>query len=147
MKKVLFTGACTALVTPFIGGQVNYPMVERLLQRQIDAGISTIVLGGTTGESPTLSDKEKLELYCRGKAFVGDKAMIICGTGSMLLMLDGEGRQHAAGGWGYLLDQAGSAYDVGKDAIRCALAAEQPAQIGKFVNKMVFHDLSMWGLY
>ena len=59
MKKVLFTGACTALVTPFIGGQVNYPMMERLLQRQIDAGITTIVLGGTTGESPTLSRSEE----------------------------------------------------------------------------------------
>ena len=82
MKKVLFTGACTALVTPFLGVQVNYPMMERLLQHQLDAGITTIVLGGTTGESPTLSDKEKLELYHRGKAFVGDKAMIICGTGS-----------------------------------------------------------------
>lgn len=82
MKKVLFTGVCTALVTPFIGGQVNYPMVERLLQRQLDAGIQAIVLGGTTGESPTLNDKEKLELYRRGKAFVGDRAMVICGTGS-----------------------------------------------------------------
>lgn len=82
MKKVLFSGACTALVTPFIGGQVNYPMMERLLQRQIDSGISAIVLGGTTGESPTLSDQEKLELYRRGKEFVGDRAMIICGTGS-----------------------------------------------------------------
>lgn len=82
MKKVLFTGACTALVTPYLGGQVNYPMAERLLQRQLDSGITTVVLGGTTGESPTLSDKEKLELYRRGKAFVGDGAMIICGTGS-----------------------------------------------------------------
>lgn len=82
MKKVLFSGACTALVTPFIGGQVNYPMMERLLQRQIDSGVTAIVLGGTTGESPTLSDREKLELYRRGKAFAGDRAMIICGTGS-----------------------------------------------------------------
>ena len=82
MKNVLFSGACTALVTPFIGGQVNYPMMERLLQRQLDAGIEAIVLGGTTGESPTLSDGEKLELYRRSKAFVGDRAIIICGTGS-----------------------------------------------------------------
>lgn len=82
MKKVLFSGACTALVTPFHGGQVNLPMVERLLQRQLDSGIKAIVLGGTTGESPTLSDKEKLELYRRGKDFVGDGGMIICGTGS-----------------------------------------------------------------
>lgn len=82
MKKALFTGACTALVTPFLGGQVNFPMVDRLLQRQLDSGIRAIVLGGTTGESPTLSDKEKLELYRRGKEFAGDQAMIICGTGS-----------------------------------------------------------------
>ena len=82
MKKVLFTGACTALVTPFLGGQVNYPMVQRLLQRQLDAGIHAIVLGGTTGESPTLADREKLELYRRGKEYVGDKALVICGTGS-----------------------------------------------------------------
>ncbi len=82
MKKVLFTGACTALVTPFLGGKVNYPMMERLLQRQIDSGIHTIVLGGTTGEAPTLSDREKLEMYRRGKQFVGEDAMIICGTGS-----------------------------------------------------------------
>jgi 4-hydroxy-tetrahydrodipicolinate synthase len=73
MKKVLFTGACTALVTPFLGGQVNYPMVQRLLQRQLDAGIQAIVLGGTTGESPTLTDREKLELYRADEiVFVGD---------------------------------------------------------------------------
>lgn len=82
MENVFFTGACTALVTPFIGGQVNYPMMERLLQRQMEAGISAVVLCGTTGESPTLSDKEKLEIFRRGKAFVGDRMKIICGTGS-----------------------------------------------------------------
>ena len=82
MKKVLFSGACTALVTPFLGGQVNYPMLERLLQRQLEAGVGAIVLGGTTGESPTLSDKEKLEIYRRGKEFVGDRVLLICGTGS-----------------------------------------------------------------
>lgn len=82
MKKVLFTGACTALVTPFLGGQVNYPMMERLLQRQLDAGIRSVVVCGTTGESPTLSDTEKLELFRRCKEFAGDSMQIICGTGS-----------------------------------------------------------------
>ncbi len=82
MENVLFTGTCTALVTPFLGGQVNFPMVERLLQRQIDAGISAVVLGGTTGEAPTLSTKEKFELYRRGKEYVGDRMKVICGTGS-----------------------------------------------------------------
>ncbi len=82
MENVLFTGACTALVTPFLGGQVNYPMLERLLQRQLDAGIEAVVLCGTTGESPTLSDAEKLEIFRVGKAFVGDRMKILCGTGS-----------------------------------------------------------------
>ena len=82
MKKPLFTGACTALVTPFENGKINFSMLERLLARQIDAGIEAVVICGTTGESPTLSDKEKLELYRRGKEFAGDQAMIICGTGS-----------------------------------------------------------------
>ena len=82
MKPILFTGACTALVTPFLGGQVNYPMMEMLLQRQREGGIDTVVVCGTTGESPTLSDKEKLELFRRCKAFAGGDMQIICGTGS-----------------------------------------------------------------
>lgn len=82
MKNLLFTGACTALVTPFLGGQVNYPMMEMLLQRQQDAGIDTVVVCGTTGESPTLSDAEKLELFRRCKAYAGNRMQIICGTGS-----------------------------------------------------------------
>lgn len=48
---------------------------------------------------------------------------IICGTGSCVFVRKGKER-YRIGGWGYLLDQAGSAYDVGKDALRYALAAE-----------------------
>ena len=82
MKKILFRGACTALVTPFLGGKVNYPMLEQLLRRQMDAGIRAVVLCGTTGESPTLSDEEKLTIFKRAKAFTGDGCTIIAGTGS-----------------------------------------------------------------
>lgn len=82
MKKPLFTGACTALITPFLNGKVNYPMLEQLLKRQIDAGIEAVVICGTTGESPTLSDVEKLEMFRRSKKYVGDQCLIIAGTGS-----------------------------------------------------------------
>lgn len=82
MKKTLFTGACTALVTPFLNGKVNYPMLEQLLRRQMDAGINAVVICGTTGESPTLTDDEKLEMFRRAKKFVGDRCLIIAGTGS-----------------------------------------------------------------
>ncbi len=82
MKKPVFTGACTALVTPFLGEQVNIPLMGQLLRRQQAAGISAVVLGGTTGESPTLSDREKLQLYKSARELVGSDMTLICGTGS-----------------------------------------------------------------
>ena len=82
MKEPIFNGVCTALVTPFLGGRVNYPMMEQLLARQIESGITTVVLAGTTGEAPTLTDGEKLELFRRAKEFTGDACTIIAGTGS-----------------------------------------------------------------
>ena len=82
MKQPLFTGACTALITPFLGDKINFPLLERLIRRQCEAGILAIVICGTTGESPTLSDAEKLELFRRAKEAAGKDALIIAGTGS-----------------------------------------------------------------
>lgn len=82
MKNALFTGVCTALVTPFLNGEVNYPMLEQLLRRQMDAGIQAVVICGTTGESATLSDTEKIEMFRRAKKYVGDRCLILAGTGS-----------------------------------------------------------------
>lgn len=81
MNETIFTGVCTALVTPFLDGKINYPMAELLLRRQIDAGIRAVVLAGTTGEAPTLSDDEKLELFRRCKSYVGNSCKIFAGTG------------------------------------------------------------------
>lgn len=103
MKNVLFTGACTALITPFLEEKVNYPMLEQLLRRQIDAGIETILIAGTTGEAPTLSDNEKLELFSRAKAYVGSDCKIIAGTGS-------NSTRHA-------VDLSVAAEDTGVDAL------------------------------
>ena len=82
MTEPFFTGACTALVTPFLDHQINYPMLEQLLRRQIDAGIEAVVICGTTGEAPTLSDGEKLKLFSRAKYYTGGACKIIAGTGS-----------------------------------------------------------------
>lgn len=82
MKKPLFTGLCTAMVTPFLDGAVNYPMVDVLIQRQIRSGVQAVVLAGTSGESPTLSDEEKLELFRRGVKAADGALKIIAGTGS-----------------------------------------------------------------
>lgn len=82
MKKPLFWGVSTALVTPFLEGCVNYPLMEQLIRRQMDAGIHSLVLAGTTGEAPTLSDVEKFELFHRSKKYVGNDCQIIAGTGT-----------------------------------------------------------------
>ena len=82
MKRAVFTGLCTALVTPFRGDGVNYDMLEALIERLIRAGTDAIVLAGTTGESPTLSDEEKLEIFRIGVRTAAGRTKIIAGTGS-----------------------------------------------------------------
>ena len=82
MKEPLFHGVCTAMVTPFKNDEINYPMMQKLLERQIESGIHAVVIAGTTGESATLSDHEKAELFRKCKTFVGNDCLIIAGTGS-----------------------------------------------------------------
>lgn len=82
MEHALFTGVCTALVTPFLNGSVNTPLLQQLLKRQIDAGIRSVVVCGTTGEAATLTDHEKLDIIQKSKEYVGDACQIIAGTGS-----------------------------------------------------------------
>ena len=57
-------------------------MMQQLLKRQMEAGIRDFVICGTTGESPTLTDEEKLELFRITKEYVGNDARIYAGTGS-----------------------------------------------------------------
>lgn len=82
MTDPFFTGVCTALITPFLGARVNYPMLQRLLQYQIDSGIEAVVIAGTTGEAPTLSDEEKVQMFELSKKYVSNSCKIIAGTGS-----------------------------------------------------------------
>lgn len=81
MKNPVFTGVCTALVTPFAQGKVNIPMLEKLLRRQWEAQINAVCLCGTTGEAPTLTDAEKTAIFKAARAVSG-KHCLIAGTGS-----------------------------------------------------------------
>ena len=82
MKHPFFSGVCTALVTPFLKDTVNYPMLEQLLRRQYDAGIRALVICGTTGESATLTDEERLTMFRYAKKSGPQDLRIIAGTGS-----------------------------------------------------------------
>lgn len=82
MKRLIFTGVCTALVTPFSADGIDFSMLEQLIDGQIEAGTEAIVLAGTTGESPTLTHAEKLELFREGVRMAAGRCRIIAGTGS-----------------------------------------------------------------
>jgi 4-hydroxy-tetrahydrodipicolinate synthase len=73
----------TAIVTPFgPDGSVDLGAFRELANHLVDHGCDGLVVCGTTGESPTLSDDEKLELFAAAKDAVGDRATIIAGTGT-----------------------------------------------------------------
>lgn len=82
MKRRIFTGLCTALVTPFSEHGIDFSMLEQLIEGQIAAGTEAIVLAGTTGESPTLTHDEKLTLFREGVRMAAGRCKIIAGTGS-----------------------------------------------------------------
>lgn len=78
----MFRGAYTALVTPFKGGQVDYASLEALIENQIAKGIDGLVPCGTTGESPTLTEKEHGEVIAFTVKTVRRRVPVIAGTGS-----------------------------------------------------------------
>ncbi|MFN2542580.1 MAG: 4-hydroxy-tetrahydrodipicolinate synthase [Chthoniobacterales bacterium] len=78
----MFRGTFTALVTPFRDGDVDLATLDKLIESQIAAGITGLVAVGTTGESPTLSDKEKEGVIERVIKTVGRRCKVLAGTGS-----------------------------------------------------------------
>lgn len=82
MKNTIFTGAATAIITPFRNGGVDYEAFEKMIEWQITQGIDAIVAVGTTGEGPTLTDAEHKEVirFCVEK--VAGRVPVIAGTGS-----------------------------------------------------------------
>jgi 4-hydroxy-tetrahydrodipicolinate synthase len=73
----------TAMVTPFKpDGAVDFDAFRSLARHLVDSGSDGLVVTGTTGESPTLSDDERLELYAAALDEVGDRATVVAGTGT-----------------------------------------------------------------
>ncbi|AOS45844.1 4-hydroxy-tetrahydrodipicolinate synthase [Lacunisphaera limnophila] len=77
-----FTGSYTAIVTPFQGGAVAYDELKKLVNFQIKGGISGLVPVGTTGESPTVSHEEHLDIIRCTIETARGRVPVIAGTGS-----------------------------------------------------------------
>ena len=82
MKKTVFEGLATAIVTPFKNGTIDIPTFEMLLDAQLAANVDAIVVCGTTGESATLSAQEQLALIAHAIQYTAGRCKIIAGTGS-----------------------------------------------------------------
>ncbi len=73
----------TAIVTPFkADGSVDLESFRALARHLVDNGSDGLVVTGTTGESPTLSDDERFALYAAALEEVGDQATVVAGTGT-----------------------------------------------------------------
>ena len=73
----------TAMITPFDEeGKVDYSQAKRLANHLLDSGSDGLVVSGTTGESPTLTNEEKLRLFAEVKEAIGDRGSVIAGTGN-----------------------------------------------------------------
>ena len=82
MKKVIFRGVATALVTPMTEKGVDYDNFEKLINWQIEEGVQGLVICGTTGECATLSDEEHREVFRKAIDFAQGRVAMIAGTGS-----------------------------------------------------------------
>ena len=83
MSTKLFTGAATALITPFKNdGSIDFDGLEELIEFQIKNGIQAIVIAGTTGEASTLSFEEYSLLISKASYFIRNRVPLIAGSGS-----------------------------------------------------------------
>lgn len=83
MRTSLFTGVCTAIVTPFTErGNIDYAALEKLLEHQLRSGVEAICVCGTTGESATLTPQEHDVLISFCVQFIRNRIKVIAGVGS-----------------------------------------------------------------
>ena len=83
INKTKLKGTWTALITPFAQDEsIDFNAFENLIESQIKVGITGILLNGTTGESPTITDDEFVELVTRGKEVINGRTLLMVGIGT-----------------------------------------------------------------
>ena len=102
-ENPVFTGAATAIITPFRRGEVDYDALGDLIDRQISSGIDALVVCGTTGEASTLTDEEHRDVIKYTVQRTAGRVPVIAGTGS--------------NDYAYAVDLSLHACEVGADAL------------------------------
>jgi len=121
-------GLYTACVTPFTeDGKLDLDSFKALVQRQVSAGAQGIVIAGTTGESPTISEQEKKQLIECARNITDEKTLVMagCGTNSTIASVE----------------QARSAEQAGAQALQVPTPSyNKPSQEGLFLHFKTIHD-------
>lgn len=99
----IFTGVGTAIITPFKNGKIDYESYGKMVEFQIDGGVDSIVVCGTTGEAATLTDEEHRDIIAYTVKQVNGRVPVIAGTGS--------------NDFAYAVDLSRHACEVGADAL------------------------------
>ncbi len=81
MKKVIFKGCGTAIITPFTDDGVNFEEFRKMIEFQISEGVDSIIVCGTTGESSTMTTEEKKETIKFAIDVAAKRVPIVAGTG------------------------------------------------------------------
>ena len=103
MKKTIFTGMATAIVTPMNKDGIDYPALERLIEFQIESGINAIVVMGTTGENATIEPEDQKKIIAFTVEKVAKRVPVIAGTGTNNTV--------------HVLENTKNACEVGADAV------------------------------
>ena len=82
LKPSIFTGAATAIITPFKNGAIDYACFKNIIEDQITKGIDAIVVTGTTGEAATLTHEEHCDCIKFAVEQVAGRVPVVAGTGS-----------------------------------------------------------------
>ncbi len=125
----------TAMITPFDeNGNIDYQQARKLAKGLVESGTDGLVIGGTTGEAPSMSDDEKIRLFAEIKEEVGNTASVIAGT------TDNNYRKS--------VELSKEAENVGADALLLTVPAyNKPPQEGLYQNfKGISEATSLPGL-
>lgn len=123
----MFYGSITALITPFKGGEIDWPAFDNLVEWQIENGTHALIPCGTTGESPTLSHEEHNSIVERCVQIVKKRIPVIAGAGSNSTKEAIELSKHAK--------------SVGADAtLICTPYYNKPTQDGLYAHFKAIHD-------
>jgi 4-hydroxy-tetrahydrodipicolinate synthase len=125
----------TAMVTPFTGdGEVNYAGARALARGLLDSGSDGLVIGGTTGEAPSMNDEERLRLFAEVKEEIGERGSVIAGTTD---------NNHAKS-----IELSKEAEQIGVDALLLTVPAyNKPQQEGLYLHfKAIAEATSLPGL-